>query len=376
MALRSELLSVARAWTSELSLRPGVVGVFLYGSLAGDPLELTAFSDVDVALALDETALPEHFAEHRLNDGTKTDTTLLAASTLRGWCQMPPEGLFAGHWTNSLFLRALTQGSSEILLYDPTGLVADVQRALPTYTTLARSDTRRWLADFRSSRLEKAAQEPEKVAELLHPGWIRSTVEYSVGCKRFPEAAVRLGLPELIPLMQQWHQLYAPAAELLEPLCLAREALGQTAIAAFYEKLPLPGTLEIRGSLPVFWQGNRVHTVERIQAELPVTLRWSQEHRAEGDFEGALSTLWPCDTKAIRTCTQALCDAVAPLGYDITALTDAFLTSAALSQREEAVVAATTPLATRTLSKEAMREILTLAQEALVLLETAFPPPT
>jgi hypothetical protein len=39
----------------------------------------------DVALVLDEESLPPQFAEHRLWKGIKTDTTILSASTLRGW---------------------------------------------------------------------------------------------------------------------------------------------------------------------------------------------------------------------------------------------------------------------------------------------------
>jgi predicted nucleotidyltransferase len=373
MATRQELLTIAHAWSKELEARPGVVGIFLYGSLAGDPKELTEFSDVDIALVLEDededNTLPPHFAEHRLYEGIKTDTALLAASTLRGWLTSPPTSLYAGHWTNSLFLRALTRGSDAIILYDPTGLIAQARHALPSYTEIVRPDVLRWCKEFRTERLDVTKTHPEKVLELLAPGWFRFIVQHAVGCKDFVASAQLLGVPEIVPLVTQWESLVVEPQGPLLAYALACEDLGSWAIEAFYEKLPLPPTLEIHGDLPVFWGGNRVHSVERICAELPMSLRYSRYYREQGDLPKTREFLWTCEPTHIRTCTQALCDAVDPLGYDISALTAAFLSNPELARREAELRAAQANLGIENPSAHDTQTILQLAEQCLDCVE-------
>ncbi len=366
---REKLLAVARVWAERLTEREGVVGVFLYGSLAGDPSQLTEFSDVDLALVLEDDFLPAHFAEHRVFEGVKTDTTLLSASTLRSWQSAPPERLYAGHWTNSLFLRALTQGTSEIIFFDPSSLVSVVQKCLPSYDALIRPDIRRWLKDYRTSRLEKVWAQPETLRELLHPGWLRAVVTEWAGEKNLPRAAEKIGQPELTVLFARWDALMLPAPELLEAVCQAREALGECASAGFYDRLPVSKEIELCGEWPVFWRGNRLHTVERLQAELPLTVRWSRALREQGALSEAQGMLWPCDPADLRKRAQALCDALREQSYDIEKLTEEFLVGPALAKCEAAVEAAEAAWSGVTLAPDAAREVLALAEKALVSLE-------
>src|SRR5690349_7360998 len=97
-SLHRERMALARQVAADLPSRPGVAGVVLYGSLAlGDPPELTPFSDVDLALILEEP-LPAHFAEHRVLDDIKVDVTLLSADVVRGFADVPPQRLYQHGW--------------------------------------------------------------------------------------------------------------------------------------------------------------------------------------------------------------------------------------------------------------------------------------
>src|SRR5690349_15249580 len=90
-SLHHDLMALARKVAADLPSRPGVAGVVLYGSLAlGDPPELTPFSDVDLALSLEEP-LPAHFAEHRVIDHVKVDVTLFSADVVRGIADAPQQ---------------------------------------------------------------------------------------------------------------------------------------------------------------------------------------------------------------------------------------------------------------------------------------------
>ncbi len=366
---RGKLLAVARVWAERLTEREGVVGVFLYGSLAGDPGQLTEFSDVDLALVLEDDFLPAHFAEHRVFEGVKTDTTLLSASTLRSWLAKPPERLYGGNWVHSLFLKALSHGDPEIILFDPSGLVSRVQKCLPSHSTLIRPDVHRWLADYRTSRLEKARTQPETLRELLDSGRLSAVLTMGAGEKNLVRAAEKSGCPELIELFARWESLLLPAPELLEAVCEAREALAECAIAHFYDRLSVPKETELCGEWPVFWWGNRLHTVERLQAELPLTVLWSRALRERGELLEAQGMLWPCDPADIRKRAQALCDALSEQGYDIENLTKEFLSSPALAGCEAAVEAAEAAWSGVMLSGDASREVLALAEEVLVSLE-------
>ncbi|MGC4045869.1 MAG: nucleotidyltransferase domain-containing protein [Armatimonas sp.] len=370
MANPELLKSVADSWTEELKSRPGVVGVFLYGSLARGADALHEFSDVDVALVLEDNDIPAQYAEHRLLDRVKTDTTLLPASTLDGWQQTPPTRLYEGHWTNSLFLSALTQNNDSILLYDPQDRVRGARAALPDYKTLVLPEVRRWITRFRTECLEKAAAEPEKLYELLHPWWLRSIATHWADKKSFPIAAAQLELPEIIEDMVRWEALLEYPTEHLEQVCDAYVRLGELAQTDFYSQLDIPSDLEIVGDWNVFWPGNRIHTMERVLAELPQTLRWSEFLRQQGKLAEARYILWPCDPAGIRQRVAALRDALKSLGYDIEGLAEPFLSGSELSNSETALADCLASGAQRQLSEADSVEVFGLATKVLERLET------
>lgn len=366
----SELLrNVASAWTEELKSRPGVVGVFLYGSLARGAKALHELSDVDVALVLEDAHLPAHYAEHRLLEGIKTDTTLMSASTLEDWQQKPPGRLYEGHWTNSLFLRALTQGSDSIVLYDPQGRIHRTKAILPTYDTLVLPEVRRWLANFRVERLEKATAEPGDLYERLHPGWLKSVVTHWADEKSLPDAAVQLGLSEILDDLARWELLLEYPSRHLERVCEAYTRIGKLAQTEFYEHLDVPSDLEIVGEWNVFWPGNRTHTMERLLAELPQTLRWSKSLHQQGKLAEARYMLWPCDPQGIRQRVASLRDALQLMGYDIAALAHSFLSSPELSDSETELASCLAEGAKRRISENDATEVKHLASQVLERLE-------
>ncbi len=366
----SELLrDVASAWTEELKSRSGVVGVFLYGSLARGAKALHEFSDVDVALVLEDAHLPAHYAEHRLLEGIKTDTTLMSASTLEDWQQKPPSRLYEGHWTNSLFFRALTQGSDSIVLYDPQERIHRTKAILPTYDALVLPEVRRWLANFRVERLEKATAEPGDLYERLHPGWLKSVVTHWADEKSLPDAAVQLGLPEILDDLARWELLLEYPSRHLEWVCEAYTRIGKLAQAEFYDHLDVPPDLEIVGEWNVFWPGNRIHTMERLLAELPQTLRWSESLHQQGKPAEARYMLWPCDPQGIRQRVASLRDALQPMGYDIAALAHSFLDSPKLSESETELGSCLAEGAKRCISENAAIEVEHLASQVLERLE-------
>ena len=169
----------------------------------------------------------------------------------------------------------------------------------------------------------------------------------------------------------------SPPREIWEESCDTVEALGRHIEDHFYA--PALATLrrqgdlepearEIVGEWPVFWGGNRVHTLGRIIAEWDVSRRWSRKRRAEGDWDAARGILWPCEPGSVERCAIGLRDALADQAIDIAAETDGFLNGDTLTALNAAAEAAEARRKGWPVSRDEARDALALARRAHGLL--------
>jgi predicted nucleotidyltransferase len=205
-AVRRQLMTVARRYADRLESQPGVVGILLYGSLAsGNQQEVTALTDIDIALVLDR-ALPAHFTEHRLLGGVKVDVLLFQASALRDLVSRQPERLYQDGWVTHFLIRSLLLGSPETILFDPTGEIGRTKAALnmlTDYETMALPDARIWLTEVEREYLAPASEHLQEgnVLEALNKAEAAlrklSSIVLLMACtKNLTSAAQKLGIPQ------------------------------------------------------------------------------------------------------------------------------------------------------------------------------------
>jgi len=301
-------MAAARRASIGLRRRPGVVGLALYGSLAGDPAELTPFSDVDMALILDRKC-PPHFTEHRLVGKVKADLLLFHLDRLREIASRSAERLAASSWTEDLLIKGLLRGGPDTVLFDPAGEIARAKRELAGRTTWGE------VARIRAVRvLKEAGRELKKAATHFNGRrWGRArfgarcalweideAVLESAGTKRREVAARRLGLPRIARLIARARKEFSGGPAAARACWQADRAFWHWLLREFYPPIEAqlrregvrdPGRLELAGDYPGFWRGNRIHEFGRLKAEVELSLRWSLHALKRGDACQALETL-------------------------------------------------------------------------------------
>ncbi len=306
--IRRRLMAVARRYALPLRRRPGVAGLVVYGSLAGDPAELTSFSDVDIAVILDRR-MPAHFTEHRLAGSIKADLLLFSIRRLRRIAGRSPKQLAASTWTENLLVKGLLQGGPDTILHDPRGEIARAKQRLAARTS--------WRATARlqaRGSLQVARREIAGARRHLAAGrWQRAhgIVQYvlwlvtdamlqAAGTKRIPVAARRRGAPEfgrlvlrLRALLTNGHAAVAASLRADDALWawIRREVDRPLLVRLRRAGVRSPAKLEFHGSYRGFWSGNRVHEFGRLLAEPVLSLKWARHRLRRGDLYGALEVL-------------------------------------------------------------------------------------
>ncbi|MEK7474415.1 MAG: nucleotidyltransferase domain-containing protein [Candidatus Coatesbacteria bacterium] len=345
-AHRSRLMAVARRCVPALRKRPGVVGLALYGSLAGDPTELTGFSDVDMAVIYDRP-LPAHFTEHRLAEGVKLDLLLFHRKTLREIGNRTLDQLARSSWIEELFIKGLMHGGRDTVLFDRGGEIARVKRQLAVWHPGRDVERRKAAAELRETEgvlaQAAAALRARRWKPALHLSshqlWrLRDVLLELGGTKRIETAASRLDVPvfprieaglrenlTMGPVAAQasweadralWAYLLRAVWEPVEDL-LRRDGVGN------------PDLLELVGEHPVFWHGNRVHECGRVKAEAALTLRWSRHELDGGRPYEALEMLswFMCPRTQTERC-RGLAAALKEKGHDVSRFVNRILRGA------------------------------------------------
>jgi hypothetical protein len=334
--VRKRLMAAARRYAENLRSRPGVVGVMLYGSLAsGDPPELTPFSDVDIALILDNE-LPAHFVEHRLRDGVAMDVLFYHSDTVRALITEPPQSLYAGSWLPQYLIKSFLQGSEETILYDPDGELAQIKRTLNALTTmekLALPDARRWLKETEAECLQPAVEqlrEGSLLAATENAGFARRRMEWIArtlaATKRRDVAAERLGIPAFTAAANRLRQMQSPDIGALGTYRQAARALWDTAFAQVFQPVEAalrragvsdPARFELTGDHALFWPGNRVQEFEWLIKEIELSFTWSRYEQEQGNLLEAQAILWPCTGERTVARCAGLAAALQEAGIDV-----------------------------------------------------------
>jgi len=301
-------MATARRASIALRRRPGVAGLALYGSLAGDPAELTQFSDIDIAVIL-KGKPPAHFTEHRLVGGVKADLLLFHRDKLREIASRSPRQLAGSSWIQDLLVKGLLNGGPDTVLFDPAGEIERAKRALRGRTTWAE------IARIKADRsMREAGRELKKAAAHLKARrwgralfgaqsalWqIAEAVLEAAGTKRMEVAGRRLGVPGIAPLAARARREFVAGLAAARASRQADLAFWRWLRRGFYRPIGAqlrregvrdPGRLELAGNYPGFWRGNRVHEFGRLAAEVELSLRWSRSALKRGDAYQALETL-------------------------------------------------------------------------------------
>jgi len=337
---------VARQCASRLKERPGVVGLALYGSLAGDPAELTGFSDVDMGVILKEP-MPAHFTEHRLVGGVKADLLLFHLDTLREIGRRTLVQLAKSSWTEDLFINGLIRGGRDTVLFDPGGEIARVKRGLAVWAPGREVERRRAAGDLREAdgvlAKAEAALRANQWSNAYHlslqPLWmVPGAVLEQAGTKRLPAAAGRLGIPGFAPATAALLRNVTMGGASVGDAWEADRELWSFLLRAVWgpveERLRREGVrqtdlLEIAGDYGVFWHGNRVHELGRVKAEAALTLRWSRHYLDEGRPYEALEMLsWFMNANAQKERCRGLAAALKALGHEVAPIVNRVLRGA------------------------------------------------
>jgi hypothetical protein len=340
-------MAIARGYSPTLRKRPGVVGLALYGSLAGDPAELTSFSDVDVAIIL-KGKMPRHFTEHRLVRGVKADLLFFHLDRLRTMGRWSPARLARASWIEDLFLKGLLRGGPDTVLYDPTGEIARAKRRLAACATVREVARRRQARELlqagkmltqakRQMALGRHRQARQWAGSVL---WYLTEAMLDVGeTKRLALAAARLGVPGAARRIEALSESRVRGrasvaacrrAEVAVRDYLRREVYAPVEARLRREGVRDPDRLEFTGTLPLFWPGNRLDEYGRLKAEAELTLRWSGRLLAAGrayDAFNMLTSFMSVGDQRIRC--GALADALRLLGHDVRPIVERCLASPA-----------------------------------------------
>jgi len=333
---RSGLMATACAYAKALRKRKGAAGLALYGSLAGDPSELTRFSDIDIAVILDGP-MPEHFTEHRLVGGIKADLLLFRLDNLREIGKRSPEQLRDSTWTEGLFIKGLMKGGTDTVLFDPTGEIKRVKKKLTTriaWPDLARMNAGVVMKDAESA-LEEAvnlAKKGEYRQSQANAGYaldLLLTAMQELGNTKKPAvAAERMGVPALARRYASLRKRLAPDGRAVDVCWRANRAIWDFLLREFYapiearlreEGVPDPDSIELAGDHPLFWPGNRIHEYGRLKAETELTFRWSRQELEEGRTGEAFDMMsWFGAARELRKRCAGLSAALRAIGHDVT----------------------------------------------------------
>lgn len=381
-SLRQKLMAVAREYADRLAPEPDVVGMALYGSLAsGEPPELTHLSDVDIALILDRE-LPAHFTEHRLVNGVKVDVLLFSLDTVRGLVREPPQSLYGGGWVLHFLIKSFLLGGAEAILFDPTGEIARVKRALNSgaaYRALAVPDARRWTEEFARAYLVPAAQHlgREEWSDALNKAgaalWLLDPALQMLAAAKTPEkVARRLGVARFYEIAAELRKQAGPDADAYDSFAQAAQALWAGTRPRVFEPIrerllragvPDPDRLELAGDHALFWAGNRIHEFGRVIAEVDLSFVWSREKQEQGDLFGAQQMLWACDAERTRKRCEGLAAALDAMGYNVYDIVTEGLEDVEFHRLAAAVDERQRSLYQRMVSPEQARQGVDLARE-------------
>lgn len=337
---------MARQCACRLKERPGVVGLALYGSLAGDPAELTGFSDVDMGVIL-KGPMPAHFTEHRLVGGVKADLLLFHLDTLREIGRRTLDQLAKSSWTEDLFVKGLIRGGRDTVLFDPGGEIARMKRRLAVWGPGREVERRRVAGELRQAdgflAKAEAALRAKQWRKALHLSShqlrvVPGAVLELAGTKQLPLASRRLGIPGFARtttgLLGNLTMGGAAVGAAWEADCdlwgyLLREVWGPVEERLRREGVRQTDLLEIAGDYGVFWHGNRVHELGRVKAEAALTLRWSRHYLDEGRPYEALEMLsWFMNANAQKERCRGLAAALKALGHEVAPIVNRVLRGA------------------------------------------------
>lgn len=299
MRTREHLLAVAERAAAPLRRDPGIAGLLLYGSLAGNPAELTPFSDVDLAV-IPRGKPPGHFAEHRLADGVKLDLTIYSRATLRRVSSLDADRLAGCGWVDDLLVRSLLIGGPETVLHDPLGLLRAARRRLGGRTTwreVARVRARLITGDL-ERRLAAAsaalARGDHPAAERGGEWVIRTAMHHLLEAADTKRLRVACEAAEARPLARELEarlNAFVAGAAAVRACRRAERRLWRAVRASVWRPvmeelarrgIPDPAAFELPGSHGLFYHGPRIHELGRVLAETEVTFRWSAFELAHG----------------------------------------------------------------------------------------------
>lgn len=328
MDCQTLLLGAAQSYAAHLSKRPGVEGIFLYGSVAYGTAG--QFSDVDIAVVL-PAPLPDYPIEHRLFESTKVDVVavtseaLKAAGTKRPFS--PPDNV---PW---FILRSLLLGGPQSVLYDPDGRITSVKRALSDISWirhLAAPWCLNWLRVDITKMVGRAKDAPLPEARGLL-AQVLSCLNQTLGLlsveKRAVVTAEALGIVNYAEAAAEIANAVAPEPERLSALIQAYRQFWSYTLAQAHTPIRQrllgmgisdPEKLELAGDYGIYWPGPRIHELGRVLAEVDLALRWSEFAVRNGDAMTAWGLLgWTSGPGTTKRRWQAIAAALGDAGFAV-----------------------------------------------------------
>lgn len=303
---RSRLWSVARGYTQVLTLRPNVVGLILYGSLARGGL--TRFSDIDIAVLYDEP-VPPYWVEHRMTYGVRMDLLAERWEHLRALPDRTFHSLHEESGVSGYLMESLLLGDEETVLYDPTGEVRRIKKAVRDTVPFERLGRHAASGFFHYLTAEKlpevedhlrrgdTAKATERAAKLAQ--MFCAVLRQLTSIKTPEEAAERFGLHEFVPTLTRLHEIVLPGWQEMSALYAASRGFLDLFLVQVYapllERMKRSGVVdppeyEFVGAHSFWWGDSqpRLWELGRAVGEWDYSLNWWGAHVEEGRPDRAL----------------------------------------------------------------------------------------